>query len=205
MKKFLVPIIAVLILMTITSCAGLKDTITNVQRLQFKLGGVSGFTVAGVGLQNYSSPSNINPLDLLKLTSSFTKGQLPVNFTLDLLAKNPDDGTGGAKESSQIIKKIEWRLLVDNQETINGIIGNSIMIPGVGQTATIPVQISLDLMQYFRNGQLDNLINLAMALGGKNSSASRLTLKIKPTVETFLGEITYPGEIQVIDKEFRAQ
>ena len=44
-----------------------------------------------------------------------------------------------------------------------------------------------------------------MALGGKNSSASRLTLKIKPTVETFLGEITYPGEIQVIDKEFRAQ
>ncbi|HPS63999.1 MAG TPA: hypothetical protein PK447_00335 [Ignavibacteria bacterium] len=205
MKKLLVPIFALLVVLSFSGCAGLQNAITNAQRLQFKLGGISAFTLAGVGLSNYTSLTNINPLDLLTLTNSFTKGQLPVNFTLDLIAKNPNDGTGGTTESSAIIKQIDWRLLVDEQETINGVVGNSITIPGVGQTATIPIQMSFDLMQFFKNGQLNNLVNLAMALGGKNSSASRLTLKIKPTVSTFLGPISYPGEINVIDKEFRAQ
>jgi hypothetical protein len=205
MKKLLVPIFALLVVLSFSGCAGLQNAITNAQRLQFKLGGISGFTLAGVGLSNYTSLTNINPLDLLTLTNSFTKGQLPVNFSLDLIAKNPNDGTGGTTESSAIIKQIDWRLLVDDQETINGVVGNSITIPGVGQTATIPIQMSFDLMQFFKNGQLNNLVNLAMALGGKNSSASRLTLKIKPTVSTFLGPISYPGEINVIDKEFRAQ
>ncbi len=205
MKRLIVPIFTMFILLSLAGCAGLQNAMTNAQRLQFKLGRVSGFSLANVNIGNYSSLSNVNPLDLLSLTNSFAGGHLPVNFTLDLLAKNPDDGTGGTAESSQIIKQIDWRLLIDNQETITGVVGNSITIPGIGQQVTIPIQISFDLMQYFKNGQLDNLFNLALALGGKNASASRLTLKIKPTVETFLGRITYPGEIEVIDKEFRAK
>ena len=49
----------------------------------------------------------------------------------------------------------------------------------------------------------ESIINLALALGGKSGSSSRLTLKIKPTIDTFLGGISMPGEIDVIDKEFR--
>jgi hypothetical protein len=63
--------------------------------------------------------------------------------------------------------------------------------------------MNFDLLEFFRNAGYDNLLNLALALGGRNGSASRITLKVKPTVETFLGPITYPGEFDVIDKEFR--
>ena len=48
-------------------------------------------------------------------------------------------------------------------------------------------------------------MNLALALGGKNGSAARVTLKATPTIDTPLGAITYPGEISIIDKEFRGQ
>jgi len=101
-----------------------------------------------------------------------------------------------------VIKNLAWRLFIDNNETINGNVGN-VSVPGVGQTTNIPIGMSFDLLKFFKDAGYDNVINLALALGGKNGSASRITLKVRPTVETVLGPITYPGEFDVIDKEFR--
>ncbi|MCC6866675.1 MAG: hypothetical protein IT280_11010 [Ignavibacteria bacterium] len=183
-------------------CSGLMDAITNIQRLKFKLDKVSGMKVANVPLSNFGSISSIGVLDAANLLASFTQGKLPVAFTLNVLAKNPNDGTGGTKQSSAVIENMAWRLFIDNKETINGNVGN-INVPGVGQTTNIPIGISFDLLKFFSNGQYNDLINLALALGGKNGSSSRITLKVKPTVSTVLGPITYPGEFDVIDKEFR--
>ncbi len=200
MKKTFLLIVTFALL--VNSCS-VYHTLTNVQRLQFKLGSVNGFNIAGVNISNIASIKDISALDILKLTNSFASGKLPANFTLNLLTKNPNDGTGGTTQTTAIIKNLDWRLLIDNNETINGAIQN-VEVPGIGQETVIPVQISLDLLQFF-NKSYDDLINLAFAIGGKNGSAARLTLKVKPTVETFLGPITYPGEINVIDREFRSE
>ncbi len=183
-------------------CSGVMDAITNVQRLQFKLDKVTGMKVANVPLSNFSSLSNIGVLDAANLLAAFTQGKLPVEFTLNVAAKNPNDGTGGTKNTSAVIKNLAWRLFIDNNETINGNVGN-VSVPGVGQTTNIPIGMSFDLLKFFKDAGYDNVINLALALGGKNGSASRITLKVRPTVETVLGPITYPGEFDVIDKEFR--
>lgn len=183
-------------------CSGVMDAITNIQRLQFKLDKVTGMKIAGVNIANIGSISNLSVLDAANLLANFTQGRLPVEFTLNVLAKNPNDGTGGTKQSSAVIKNMAWRLFIDNNETINGNVGN-VNIPGVGQATNIPIGMSFDLLQFFKNQGYDNLLNLALALGGKNGSSSRITLKIKPTVETIFGPITYPGEFDVIDREFR--
>jgi hypothetical protein len=183
-------------------CTGVYDAIANIQRLQFKLDNVTGMKVAGVPLSNITSISNLSWSDGASILGAFTSGRLPVDFTLNVLAKNPNDGTGGTKQSSAVIKNMDWRLFIDNNETINGRVGN-ITVPGVGQATNIPIGMNFDLLEFFRNAGYDNLLNLALALGGRNGSASRITLKVKPTVETFLGPITYPGEFDVIDKEFR--
>ncbi len=81
-------------------------------------------------------------------------------------------------------------------------VGN-ISVPGVDTSTNIPIGMSFDLLQFFTNGNYNDLINLALALGGKNGSSSRVTLKVKPTVRTVIGPITYPGEFDVIDREFR--
>ena len=186
-------------------CSGLLDTISNLQRLQFKLGTIDNMSVAGVHIKSIRTVSDFSIMDGAKLLNSFTNGQLPVSFTLNVLAKNPNDGTGGTSHTTAIIKSLAWRLFLDDKETINGNIPNSIEVPGVGQATTIPVVMSLDLLSFFKNQGYESLINLALALGGVSGSSARVTLKATPTVDTFLGPITYPGEISIIDKEFRGQ
>lgn len=183
-------------------CSGLMDAITNVQRLQFRLDKVTGMSLAGVPLTNIAAISNLGLMDAANILANFTQGKLPVSFTLNVLAKNPNDGTGGTKNTAAVIKNLAWRLFIDNNETINGNI-RDVSVPGVGESTNIPIGMSFDLLKFFKDAGYDNILNLALALGGKNGSSSRVTLKVKPTVETVFGPITYPGEFDVIDKEFR--
>lgn len=204
-KRFFLFIVFILLSFIHFKCTGFYDAITNIQRLQFKLGTIDNMTVAGIKTKSIRKIGDFSILDGAKLVESFSNGKLPVSFTLNILAKNPNDGTGGTKNTTAVLKSLAWRLFIDDKETINGNIPNSISIPGVGQATTIPVVMSLDLLKFFQNQGYENLINLALALGGVSGSSSRVTLKATPTVETILGPITYPGELTIIDKEFRSQ
>lgn len=187
------------------SCTGVLDALKNLQRLKFKLGSIDNFTLSGIQLKSIRTINDFSIIDGAKLVSSFSRDELPASFTLNVLANNPNDGTGGTKQTSAVLKSLSWRLFLDNKETINGNIPNSIEIPGVGQSTTIPVVMSLDLVKFFKEQGYESVINLALALGGVSGSSARVTLKATPTVDTFLGPITYPGEISIIDKEFRSE
>ena len=67
---------------------------------------------------------------------------------------------------------MEWNLYIDDTPTINGVM-NNITVPGVGQETTIPMAISMDLLQYIKGQGIENLVNLALAIGGRNGSSSR--------------------------------
>jgi hypothetical protein len=187
------------------SCTGAYDAFVNLQRLQFKLGSVDNFSLAGVRLKSIGSISELSFSDAAKLLSAFSNGELPASFTLNVLAKNPNDGTGGTRKTTAVLKSLAWRMFLDDKETISGNIPHSIEIPGVGQASTIPVGISLDLIRFFRDAGYESLLNLALAVGGVRGSSARVTLKATPTVDTFLGPITYPGEITIVEREFRSQ
>ena len=63
--------------------------------------------------------------------------------------------------------------------------------------------MNLDLVKFFKDKGYESIVNLALAIGGANGSPSRITLRAKPTVQTPYGPLTYPNEIDVIDREFR--
>jgi hypothetical protein len=187
------------------SCTGAYNALVNLQRLKFKLGTIDNFLLAGVNIKSVRSLNDFNVIDAAKLVSAFSRNDMPASFTLNVLVKNPNDGTGGTKQTSAVLKSLAWRLFLDNKETINGNIPNTIEIPGVGQSTTIPIVMSLDLVKFFKEQGYESIVNLALALGGVSGSSARVTLKATPTVDTFLGPITYPGEISIIDREFRGQ
>ena len=65
------------------SCATLqqvRDTMVNLQRLQFKLANISPGTLAGVNLAKVNTPSALNFQDGLKLAAAFAQKSLPVAF-----------------------------------------------------------------------------------------------------------------------------
>ncbi len=184
-------------------CSGVSDTIKNAERLQFKLGSVDNFNLAGVKLNKISSINDLNIIDGAALLAAFAGGKMDASFDVNLIAKNPDTYPGGSKESSSLIKGLSWRLYIDDTEMISGDIDKTITVPGVGKSVTIPIPVKLDFAKIFGDGGYEKLINLALAIGGKTGNSSKLKLAIKPTIDTFLGGITYPGEIDVINKEFR--
>ncbi len=188
-------------LLTFTGC-GIYKTIANLSRLQFKLGEVNDFRVHGISVSQKSKLSDFSAMDVLKLTSAVAQGTLPVSFTLYVDALNPNDGKGGYPKTEATLKSFPWRLLIDDKETISGNIGSPISVPGTGEAIAIPFQLQLDLVKFFGEKGYEGVINLALQLGGYGGSTSKLKLVAKPTISSPLGDITYPGELTIIDKEF---
>jgi len=190
------------------SCAQLKEfqnAITNLSRCQFKLDSINGFELMGINLSNKQKLTDFSILDGAKLAAGFARNEFPASFTLNVAAMNPNDGNGGSKKASATLTSFAWTLILDNTTTIDGDITNPIVIPGTGQQSIIPLKMGLDLAKFFHDKGYESVVNLALALGGVSGSTSRVTLKARPRLKTDFGEITYPSDINIIDKEFRGQ
>ncbi len=206
MKRFIIAGSGFMFLLFVTvfyGCSGVSNTIENAERLRFKLGSIDKITVGGVNLSNVKSVDQLNITQSAGLLATLASGSLPTSLTVNLIAKNPDTYPGGTKESSSLIKGLSWRLIVDDKELITGDIDKTIEIPGVGKQVTIPIPVKVDLMKMLGDGGLESLINLVSAMNGATGASSKVSLKIKPTIDTFLGGIAMPGEIEVVSKEFR--
>ncbi len=178
----------------------IQQAVTNLSRCTFKLANVSDFSLSGVSL---TGKSGFTIVEGATLAAAFARGELPASFTVNVAAINPNDGTGGSTKSTATLSSFAWTLLIDNTTTINGDIASAITIPGTGQSTIIPLRMSLDLAKFFKDKGYNSVINLALALGGANSSPSRLVLRARPTISTDFGPISYPREIDIVDKEFR--
>jgi len=199
MKNLL--LLSVILLLTTSSCS-VYETMVNISRLKFKLGAVNNFTVSGINISNKSSLQDFNAMELLNLTQVIATGKLPASFTLNVEAKNPNDGTGGYPKTDATLKAFPWRLEIDNVETISGNIGTPVSVPGTGQITNIPLTMNVDLIEFFGNKGYENLLNLALALGGQQGSSSKLSLFATPTVSSPLGDIKYPSELKIVDQSF---
>jgi hypothetical protein len=201
MRKLFLIIMVLSLVISGIQCS-VYETLTNISRLQFKVGAVNGFQISGIPISGKSKISDFNPLDLLKLTSGFAQGSLPASFVLNVDAKNPNDGTGGYKKSDATLQNFKWRLFLDDKETISGELAQPLVVPGTGEITSIPLTINIDLMKFFKDKGYESIVNLALALGGVQGSSSKITLYATPTVSSPLGNITYPGELKLIDTQF---
>ncbi|MCI0616726.1 hypothetical protein L0244_27415 [bacterium] len=208
LHRFKFPLIGLLsfiVLMALFGCATLQqiqDTLVNIKRLQFKLDSVAPGSLAGINLAVVDSPTKLSIPDGLKLVSAFKQKSLPLSMTLNVAAKNPNDGTGGSPQKSALLKALAWTLKIDGKETISGDIPNPIEVPGTGQATVIPLQMSLDLYKFFSDQGYDSLLNLALAVAGQKGSTARITLTAVPTVSVAGIALKYPGQVEIVDKEF---
>ncbi len=201
MKKISFYLLLLMIVVSGIQCS-VYQTMTNLSRLQFKLGAVNGFEINGISFSGKSKISDFNAIDVLKLSSAFAGGSLPASFVLNVEAKNPNDGTGGYNRSDATIQNFKWRLFLDDKETVSGDLDQPFIVPGTGEVTTIPLRINIDLMKFFKDKSYDSIINLALALGGSQGSSSKVTLLATPTVSSPFGNITYPGELKIVDYTF---
>ena len=202
-KNFIIAIVAIFTTLFLGSCKTLNqfaDSLNNLQRLEFKLDNVNNFRLAGVNLSNIKSVSDLSLMDGIKLTKAFADKKLPAQFVLNVDARNPNDGKGGSKQSTATLSSFDWKLYIDDKETIAVDINKEFVIPGTGSSEIIPLVMNIDLYEFFGNRGYEDIINLALAIGGQSGSASRLKLEARPTVKTPIGNINYPNRITIVDK-----
>lgn len=178
-------------------------SLTNLQRLKFRLEGIGDFSLAGIGINEKYQLRDFSITDGIQLLASFRSKRLPARFLLNVEARNPNDGSGGSTRTISTLTRFDWRLLIDDQPTISGGIDKALEIPGSGKSTIIPLRLEMDLYEFFGNHGYDDLLDLALALGGKRGDISRVSLDARPSVSTPLGDITWPEPITIVSKEFR--
>lgn len=195
-----------LVLVSCKAVDSVTQQLTQLKKLQFKLDGVSKFSLAGINLSSKKSISDFSIADGLKLTQAFSSKKFPASFVLDVAAKNPNSGNRNSGPSLPVtLSKLDWRLFIDDSETIRGNIKAPVTIPSSNKPAIIPLSMALDLYQFFGSQGYERIVNLALAIGGVGGGTSKLKLVAKPTVTTSLGNIEYPGFITIVDTEYTSE
>ena len=102
-------VLALAALFSVGGCQSLKDAASALnafKKLQFKLGDVDNFRLAGVDLSRLQNPSKLSFTDGASLLSAFNKKKLPVSFRLNVEAKNPNPG--GREPVAQTSSSRRW-------------------------------------------------------------------------------------------------
>jgi hypothetical protein len=207
-SKRMVPLVGMVLVLvvSITGCSSLKqiaDALNGLGRLQFKLDNVSGFQLNNsIDLGSLNSVSDVSIMQAAGLVAAFQQKRMPASFTVNVLAKNPNNGTNGKSATDLYLSKIAWTLLIDDKTTISGVTEKNLMIPASGQSISIPMTFSLDLFQFFGDKGYEDMINLALAIGGRSGSSSRLKLTARITATVLGQSVTYPNDITIVNSQF---
>jgi len=191
-----------LIFVFIFAGCGVVKQITNLSHLQFKLADIESITLGGVSLNNKSTIRDISSLDVLKLSTSFIRKNIPLNFVLNVEIKNPNAGNSVSSKSDFRISSFPWRLLLDGKQAVQGNISSPVNIPGNKSISYIPVGIKFNLLNFIKNKGYNSLINFALNFARQKSSPTQLELFAKPIIDTPLGKLNYPDELKIVSSNF---
>lgn len=200
-RKLLIVCLSVSLFLNFSSCSILK-TFENIGRLKFRLGTIDNLLFSGVSVNSKSRLQDFNAAEVLRLTSAVAQKKLPVSFTLNIQALNPNTGSGGGAATDLTLKSFPWRLYIDDKETISGDISAPIYVPGKGEATVFPLKVNLDLFRFFGDRGFESLVNLGLKLGGMHGSSVNVKLVAKPTISSPIGDITYPKELTIVNQQY---
>jgi len=185
-------VFAILLMSSFCACATLQQ-VAALRQVTFALAGVREGRLAGVALARIASYQDLTAVEIGRLTLAIARNDLPLAFRVDVRAENPaDNGT------TATMVRLAWSLYLDDKETINGVLDTSYVLPP-GQPVVIPLQMTLNLLQFF-DGPAESLVDLAAGLAGLHADPTRIALRAVPSINTPLGPIAYPSPITIISR-----
>ncbi|MFN4909239.1 MAG: hypothetical protein ACK475_10540 [Bacteroidota bacterium] len=195
-------------LLLLTSCANVRqmaNSLMSLRDMQFRIVRVENMRVVGVDVSRLRSLTDVSAMDAIRLADAFRSKRLTTTFTVYLEARNPNDGGGGSKPADLTLKELPWQLYIDGKQTISGSIRKEIAIPGGQTSAPIPIEIEVDLTKVITDRGYDELMSLALSIGGVNAEPTKLMVEATPVVNTPFGVWKSPSPIRIVNTEFRSR
>ena len=160
--------------------------------IKSQLGGLHSARIAmvSVDFQEIESWESLSIFEVLKLTTALAGGSLPLDFQLNIQAKNPNSGMAA-------MNKLDWILFIDDIEMTRGVVEERFEIPPNGGISTLPLSLSIDLLDVLTGDTVEALANFAFNLAGAGNKPTRIMLHAKPTVYVGNQAIEYPGYLKI--------
>jgi hypothetical protein len=199
MKKTFILSLFIATLFTLSSCDILEQAsqVANLTKCEFRLKSVDQMRLAGVNIQQVDQLSDLNFIDAARITAAATSGNLPLNFTLNVEAKNPNGAAAG-------LNRLDWILLIDDIQMVSGVNEQNVQIAANGGTSVIPLTIGINLKEALKGKSADAIANFGLNLAGAGNKPTRITLKAKPSIMVNGRSIAYPGYLTV-ENEFTSR
>jgi len=190
-----------LILSVIPSCSAL-NSLENIMKLKFKIDSISNFEVQDISISAKNQLSDFSPTELLKLVQALTNKKLYASFTLNVDVLNPNAEKNSDNLNLQIVS-FPWELFLNDRKIVTGNIQEPLTIAGNQSNEDLGIKISVNLFELLNSNNINEILKAALELGGKNSSTNKVALFAQPVIGTFIGNISYPEQIKIVDYEFR--
>ena len=193
MKKRL--IIAILTLPLLFSRCGVNKQISQAKALgdcRYSIASADSVYLAGVDVRQFRKLEDINPARYPRLAAGLLTRNVPLDARINLEVINPTNRLAG-------INQLEYRILLAGQELFTGFLNQRIEVqPGGGKTR-VPVRLNANAYQLMTDPKTRDAFgelvqNFSGAAGAK---PSKLTIRIKPTLDLGGKQINYPGYITI--------
>ncbi len=194
MDRFNKSILAI-ILITLAGCGVVRqaEEISHLADCEFRLASIEKLKLAGANIQGIKSYSDLGMTQMARIGATLAGGTLPLEFILNVEAKNPNS-------EQAAMSRMEWIILIDDIEMTNGIIESRVVIPPDNGISIIPVKINIDLVKHLSGQSAGPLLNFGFNLAGVGGTPTRITLKARPTIYVGSRAIEYPGYIKITQK-----
>jgi LEA14-like dessication related protein len=176
-------------LLALGSCKALMQY-TNILKCDFRMESLKNPTVAGIDVNSVKNFSDLSFLQAGKITTAYLGGNVPLVFTLNMEAKNPN--TTEAR-----LAQFDWIVKIDDVQIASGTNQSEYVIPANDGRKIIPLRISVNLLDVINKESKDTLINFGLNLADASDKPTRVSLQIRPTVNVGNVPITYPGYLSL--------
>jgi hypothetical protein len=189
MNKNITVYLFMVLLIGSSSCKTLMSY-TNILKCDFRMESLKNPTVAGINVNSIRSFSDLSFMQAGKITTAYLSGNIPLNFNLNMEAKNPN--TTEAR-----MAQFDWIVKIDEVQIASGTNESEYVIPANEGTEIIPLRISVNLLDVINKDSKDDLFNFGLNLADASDKPTRVSLQIRPTVYVSNIPITYPGYINL--------
>ncbi|HAK76523.1 MAG TPA: hypothetical protein DCR35_03950 [Runella sp.] len=198
MKRISLFVVILALIGLFQRCAVTKQ-ISEVKTLgdcKYTVASADNITLAGVDVR---SLQNLDLSQSPRIGLAILTKDVPLNLRLNLDITNPTKNLAG-------INQFEYKVFLSENELFTGLYDQRIEVQPKGGTTRVPMQLTTNAYRFITDSKArEAIVNMMQNLSGKaNTTPSKLTIKLRPTLGIGNSQINYPGYI-TIEKEVNAK
>lgn len=170
-----------------------KNDVEAFKEAEYSLESIKQIELNGIDLLKKKRPQDFSFNDAATLYTAFSDNALNAVSTIGLKVDLPE----GSQSRTMTVTQLKWQLLVDDQHTLTGLVSEPVELKNGLNTITIASPLTFASGEGSSQPDLNKLLRLATLLNKDSADRPKVTLQIKPTIQTSVGPFELPAFIKI--------